>query len=145
MSPPLRGDQVENTSVDSQDLSVHVIVLCQEEDSHAHLLLSASSHCGHMALVGHLFCREITLVLLVRILCRHLAGEVARRDTVDPDPSLLELRRHHLREVRSGCLCRIVRKVALRMTHHSGHGRNCDDRGAKLLHRTILVASLEEG
>ncbi|KAI7001962.1 NAD(P)-binding protein [Hortaea werneckii] len=110
----LLRNHIQNPTIDSQNLTINILILGQEQHTHAHLLILAPAHQRHMALIRDLLRGQMALLVLVALLGRHLAGEVARGDGVDADAGLLELRGHELGEVHGGGFGRVVGEVALR-------------------------------
>lgn len=139
------GEVVHDTTIDSENLSVHILVLSQEQRSHAHLRVAPSTHGRNVALLLHLLSWQLTLLVVVRALGRHLRREVTRRDRVHADPCALELRAHELSEVDGSTLGGIVGEVALCVLHLSAHGGDSDDAGAEARQRALgLDSSLQE-
>ncbi|KAI7326937.1 NAD(P)-binding protein [Hortaea werneckii] len=99
-----------------------------------------------MALIRDLLGGEMTLLMLVALLGRHLTGEVPGGDGVDAHADLLELRGHELGEVHGGGFGRVVGEVALCVSDQAGHGRGRDDaRGESLERSAGFQCGLEEG
>ena len=98
-----------------------------------------------MTLLLHLLSRQLTLLLVVGSLGRHLGREVAWGNAVDADPCTLEFRAHEFGEVNGGTLGGVVGEVTLRVLHLATHGRNGDDAGAEARKWTFgLHSSLQE-
>lgn len=67
---------VQDSTVNRNDLSVDIAVPCEIEKSHAHLLISAPPLCRNMSFLLDLLCGQLALLPVVRALGSHFRREV---------------------------------------------------------------------
>merc|ERR1711964_445765 len=102
----------QDTPINSNNLTIDILVLRQKDNPLRHLLITSSSLRRHMTLLFR----------------RHFTRKIPRCDTIDSDTRFLELVGHEFGEVNGSSFRGVVGKVTLCVTHYARHGGD-DDHG----------------
>ena len=111
---------------------IEILIRHTKQHRLRHILLPPRPSRRHLVL--ELPLRNLTLLILPTLPCRHLTREHARRDRVDPDLDPVvrrDLRREQLRQVDGRAFTRVVREVVLGGLDEAGDGGDVDD-GARV-------------
>lgn len=127
--------------INSKRLPIQILITRKKQHRGRHILIPPRPPRNN--LISILLLRNLALLLLIsRLLGRHLARENARRDTVHPDlqPIGRNLLGKHAVHVDRRRLGRVIREMVLRLLNHAADAADVDDGAgpAVLLIRGLL-------
>jgi hypothetical protein len=125
--PPLLLPNLNKIPAINRDiLPIQILTACTEQhrSSHIHIPSGPLRRQRPLLILGHF----ALLILITRLLRRHLTWEDSRSNGVDADleTRTLDLGREDLVEVDDGAFGGVVRGVSLGDAHHAGDGGDVD-------------------